>query len=72
MIFGEDRWSDYFVVTNLQDKKFEKFNILKKEDWSSAYQNVEKELTKEPLKVIKGENIKNLNGTLLRLSLIHI
>ena len=34
-------------MTNLQDKKIDKFNIFKKEDWSSAYQNVEKELTKE-------------------------
>ena len=66
MIFGENRRSDYFVVTNLQDKKIDKFNIFKKEDWSSAYQNVEKELTKEPLKISKGNNIKNLNGTLLR------
>ena len=46
-------------MTNLQDKKIDKFNIFKKEDWSSAYQNVEKELTKEPLKIIKGNNIKN-------------
>jgi len=53
-------------VTNLQDKKTDKLNIFKKEDWSSAYQNVEKELTKEPLKISKGNNIKNLNGTLLR------
>ena len=53
-------------MTNLQDKKIDKFNIFKKEDWSSAYQNVEKELTKEPLKISKGNNIKNLNGTLLR------
>ncbi len=53
MIFGEDRWSDYFVVTNLQDKKIDKFKIFNKEDWSSAYQNVENELTKEPLKLAK-------------------
>ena len=79
MIFGEDRLSDFFVVTNLQDKKIDKFKIFNKEDWSSAYQNVEKELTKEPLKISKGNNIQNLNGTLLRngpgileLSLIHI
>jgi len=30
LIFGEDRQSDYFVVTNLQDKKIDKFNIFKK------------------------------------------
>ena len=67
------------IVTNLQDKKIDKITSFNKEDWSSAYQNVEKELTKEPLKISKGKNIKNLNGTLLRngpgileLSLIHI
>ena len=53
-------------MTNLQDKKIEKFKIFNKEDWSSAYQNVKKELTKQPLKISKGKNIKNLNGTLLR------
>ena len=53
-------------MTNLQDKKIDKIKIFNKEDWSSAYQNVEKELTKEPLKISKGNNIKNLNGTLLR------
>ena len=58
MIFGEDRYSDYFVVTYLQDKKIDKFNIFKKEDWSSAYQNVEKELTKEPLTIRKGIILK--------------
>ena len=66
-------------MTNLQEKKIDKFKSFNKEDWSSAYQNVEKELTKELLKISKGNNIKNLNGTLLRngpgileLSLIHI
>ena len=53
MIFGEDRLSDHFVVTNLQDKKIDKFNIFKKEDWSSAYQNVEKELRSEERRVGK-------------------
>ena len=45
MIFGENRCRDHFIVTNLQDKKIDKCNIFNKEDWSSAYQNVEKELT---------------------------
>ncbi len=53
-------------MTNLQDKKIDKIKSFNKEDWSSAYQNVEKELTKEPLTISKGKNIKNLNGTLLR------
>ena len=53
-------------MTNLQDKKIDKFKSFNKEDWSSAYQNVEKELTKVPLTIRKGKNIKNLNGTLLR------
>ena len=52
-------------MTNLQDKKIDKFNIFKKEDWSSAYQNVEKELTKEPLKISKGKNIKFINFFIL-------
>ena len=58
--------SNYFVVTNLQDKKIDEIKSFNKEDWSSAYQNVENELTQEPLTVSKGNNIKNLNGTLLR------
>ena len=66
MIFGEDRTSNYFVVTNLQDKKIDKSKSFNKEDWSSAYQNVEKELTNESLKISKGNTINNLNGTLLR------
>ena len=49
-------------MTNLQDKKIDKFKIFDKEDWSSAYQNVEKELTKEPLTISKGNNIKNFKS----------
>jgi len=30
LIFGEDRQSDHFVVTNLQDKKIDKSIFLKK------------------------------------------
>ena len=29
-------------MTNLQDKKIDEFKSFNKEDWSSAYQNVEK------------------------------
>ena len=47
-------------MTNLQEK-IDKFKSFNKEDWSSAYQNVEKELTKEPLKISKGNKIENLN-----------
>ena len=43
-------------MTNLQDKKIDKFKSFNKEDWSSAYQNVEKELTNELLKISKGSN----------------
>ena len=53
-------------MTNLQDKKINKIQNFNKEDWSSAYKNGEKELTKVPLTISKGENIKDLNGTLLR------
>ena len=66
MIFGEDIHSNYFVVTYLQDKKIDKIKSFNKEDWSSAYQNVKKELTKEYLTISKGKNIESLNGTLLR------
>jgi len=64
LIFGEDRWSGFFVVTNLQDKKINKIKSFNKEDWSSAYQNVEKELTKEPLKISKKKN-ENVTGSIL-------
>ena len=53
-------------MTNLQDKKIDKIKSFNKEDWSSAYQNVLNELTKEPLTISKGKNIESLNGTLLR------
>jgi len=65
LIFGENSQSNCFIVTNLQDKKINEIKSFNKEDWSSAYKNVEKELTKEPLKISKGKNIKNLNGTLI-------
>ena len=51
-------------MTNLQEEK--NISSFNKEDWSSAYKNVEKELTKEPLGISKGLHIKELNGTLLR------
>ena len=66
MIFGENRININNLVTNLQNKKVNEIKNFNKEDWSSAYKNVEKELTKEHLIISKGENIKDLNGTLLR------
>ncbi len=53
-------------MTNLQDKKIDKIKSFNKEDWSSAYQNVEKELTKEPLKISKGNKIKYLQILVLK------
>ena len=53
-------------MTNLQDKKIDKIKTFNKEDWSSAYQNVKHELTRDPLTISKGKNIESLNGTLLR------
>ena len=53
-------------MTYLQDKKVNKNQVFNKEDWSSAYKNVEKELTNEPLNTIRGGNIDELNGTLYR------
>ena len=53
-------------MTNLQEEQINEIQTFNKEDWSSAYKNVDKELTKEPLLLKKGEHIKDLNGTLLR------
>ena len=53
-------------MTYTQEKQTKANQAFDKEDWSSAYKNVEKELTNEPLNTIKGENIDELNGTLFR------
>ena len=53
-------------MTYLQEKKDNEIQNFNKEDWSSAYKNVDRELTNEPLTIIKGNHIKFLNGTLLR------
>ncbi|ABM71522.1 Retinal pigment epithelial membrane protein [Prochlorococcus marinus str. MIT 9515] len=53
-------------MTYIQDKQIKTNQAFNKEDWSSAYKNVETELTNESLKITKGENIVELNGTLLR------
>ena len=42
-------------MTNLQDKKKDKIKSFNKEDWSSAYQNVKKDLTKKPQIISKGK-----------------
>ena len=53
-------------MTYTQEKQTKSNQAFDKEDWSSAYKNVEKELTNEPLNTIKGANIDELNGTLFR------
>ncbi len=53
-------------MTYLQDKKVGGNQTFNKEDWSSAYKNVEKELTNQPMSITKGANIDKLNGTLFR------
>ena len=53
-------------MTYTQEKQTKANQPFDKEDWSSAYKNVEKELTNEPLNTIKGANIDELNGTLFR------
>ena len=53
-------------MTYIQEKKINTKQSYDKEDWASAYKNVEKELTNEPLNKTKGENIDELNGTLFR------
>ncbi len=53
-------------MTSLQEKNIYKKQIFNKADWSSAYQNVEKEFENKPLKLSKGKIINDLNGTLFR------
>ena len=53
-------------MTSLQEKKAGVIKSFNKSDWSSAYQNVTVELDDEILEVSKGEEIKELNGTLFR------
>ena len=53
-------------MTNLQKRKVSGIETFNKDDWSSAYKNVDRELTKEILTIRKGDHIKDLNGTLLR------
>ena len=54
-------------MTNLQDKKIDKIKSFNKEDWSSAYQNVEKELTKEPLNCLLYTSPSPRDGTSSRM-----
>ena len=53
-------------MTSLQEKKIQKKPIFNKEDWSSAYKNVDLELNNKNLIISKGEPIQELNGTLFR------
>ena len=53
-------------MTSLQEKQSIKNNQFNKEDWSSAYQNVELELENKNLEVTQGNSIKELNGTLFK------
>ena len=52
-------------MTYIQEKQINDNPAFNKEDWASAYKNVEKELTNEPLNSTIGGNINELNGTLL-------
>ena len=53
-------------MTYIQEKQINDNPAFNKEDWASAYKNVEKELTNEPLNTTIGANIDELNGTLFR------
>ncbi len=53
-------------MTSLQEKEISKKNLFKKEDWSSAYQNVDIEYESKSLSACNGNTIKELNGTLFR------
>ena len=44
-------------MTYIQEKQINDKQTYNKEDWASAYKNVEKELTNEPLNTSKGGNI---------------
>ena len=41
-------------MTYIQEKQINDKPAFNKEDWASAYKNVEKELTNEPLNISKG------------------
>ena len=66
MIFSENNKKFDVKVTSLQEKQSIKNNQFNKEDWSSAYQNVELELENKNLEVSQGNSIKELNGTLFK------
>ena len=53
-------------MTSLQKKEIIKKNTFDKDDWSSAYQNVELELENQSLEISKGNIINELDGTLFR------
>ena len=53
-------------MTNIQEKKVHYKDHFNKEDWSSAYQNVEQEFDDIEIKLSRGNSFKELNGTLLR------
>ena len=66
MIFSENNKRFDAKVTSLQEKQSIKNNQFNKEDWSSAYQNVELELENKNVEVSQGNSIKELNGTLFK------
>ena len=49
-------------MTYIQEKQINNNQAFNKEDWASAYKNVEKELTNEPLNTTKGGDIDELNA----------
>ena len=54
-------------MTYIQDKQIHDKPAFNKEDWASAYKNVEKELTNEPLNKSKGADIEAVSYTHLTL-----
>ena len=53
-------------MTYIQEKQINDKPAFNKEDWASAYKNVEKELTNEPLNKSKGGDIEAVSYTHLR------
>ena len=54
-------------MTYIQEKQINDKPAFNKEDWASAYKNVEKELTNESLNTSKGGDIKAVSYTHLTL-----
>ncbi len=53
-------------MASLEEIQIKEKKTYNRSDWSSAYQNVEKEFENEEIKLVSGTSLNELNGTLLR------